>query len=793
MFSLRKTKLQAVSLHQCRLSSLFRGVLIHAIEVTGTQSQASLQHGLAGKAVLSNAKYLSVLTRFRTSTRFDVWSIHRREAISSISGSILLQARDPAKLNEEIQIAVDEHRCDEAWRLFEQHMQMEGFPRKSVVNNVVVCFAESLDSNWLQKGYSLVEQAYEEGKQNLLEKEPLLYLSLALAKSGMAVPASTILRKLVETEEYPHVSAWSAVLAHMSLAGSGSYLSAELVLEIGYLFHNNRVDPRKKSNAPLLAMKPNTQVLNVALAGCLLFGTTRKAEQLLDMIPKIGVKADANLLVIMAHIYERNGRREELRKLQRHIDEACNLNESQFWQFYNCLLMCHLKFGDLESASKMVLEMLRRGKVARNSLGAAILEFDTADDGRLYTKRVSGKGSEVKEHDNPETRVVSIHSMIPYDEFSRDRKFLKLEAEAKDVLGALLAKLHVQVELITSERGVLQPTEEIYVKLAKAFLESGKMKELAKFLLKAEHEDSPVSSDNSMLINVINACISLGMLDQAHDLLDEMRMAGVRTGSSVYSSLLKAYCNTNQTREVTSLLRDAQKAGIQLDSSCYEALIQSQVIQNDTHGALNVFKEMKEAKILRGGNQKFEKLLKGCEGNAEAGLMSKLLREIREVQSLDAGVHDWNNVIHFFSKKGLMQDAEKALKRMRSLGNSPNAQTFHSMVTGYAAIGSKYTEVTELWGEMKSIAAATSSMKFDQELLDAVLYTFVRGGFFSRANEVVEMMEKKNMFVDKYKYRMLFLKYHKTAYKGKAPKVQSESQLKKREAGLVFKKWLGLS
>ncbi|EOA39093.1 hypothetical protein CARUB_v10011829mg [Capsella rubella] len=794
MFSWRKTKLQAVSLHQSRLTSLFRGMLpLDAIEVTVTISQASLQHGLAGNTHLYKAGNPIVLSTLRSSTTFHVWSVHRTEAFSTISGSILLQARDPAKLNEEIQIAVDEHRCDEVWRLFVKHMQMEGFPRKSVVNNVLVCFAESLDSNWLQKGYSLVEQAYEESKQNLLEKEPLVYLSLALAKSGMAVPASTILRKLVETEEYPHVSSWSAVLAHMSLEGSGSYLSAELVLEIGYLFQNNRVDPRKKSNASLLAMKPNTQALNIALAGCLLFGTTRKAEQLLDMIPKIGVKADANLLVIMAHIYERNGRREELRKLQRHIDEACNLNDSQFWQFYNCLLMCHLKFGDLQSASKMVLEMLRRGKVARNSLGAAILGFDTADDDRLNLKKVSGKVSEVKEHDDPDIKVGSIHSMIPYDEFSRDRKFLKLEAEAKDILDALLAKLHVQVKLITSKHGVLQPTEEIYVKLAKAFLESGKMKELAEFLLKAEHEDSPVSSDNSMLVNVINACISLGMLDQAHDLLDEMRMAGVRTGSLVYSLLLKAYCKTNRTREVTSLLRDAQKAGIQLDSSCYEALIQSQVIQNDTHGALNVFKEMKEAKIPRGGNQQFEKLLKGCEGNAEAGLMSKLLREIREGQSLDAGVHDWNNVIHFFSKKGLMQDAEKALTRMRSLGHSPNAQTFHSMVTGYAAIGSKYTEVTELWGEMKSIAAATSVMRFDQELLDAVLYTFVRGGFFSRANEVVEMMEKKNMFVDKYKYRMLFLKYHKTAYKGKAPKVQSESQLKKREAGLIFKKWLGLS
>jgi pentatricopeptide repeat protein len=172
--------------------------------------------------------------------------------------------------------------------------------------------------------------------------------------------------------------------------------------------------------------------------------------------------------------------------------------------------------------------------------------------------------------------------------------------------------------------------------------------------------------------------------------------------------------------------------------------------------------------------------------------MAKLLQEIKEEQAADSGVHDWNNVIHFFCKKRLMQDAEKALKKMRSLGHAPNAQTFHSMVTGYAAIGGKYIEVTELWGEMKSIASATS-MKFDQELLDSVLYTFVRGGFFSRANEVVDMMEKGKMFIDKYKYRTLYLKYHKTLYKGKTPKIQTESLVKKREAALTFKKWLGLN
>ncbi|CAJ2651212.1 unnamed protein product [Trifolium pratense] len=98
----------------------------------------------------------------------------------------------------------------------------------------------------------------------------------------------------------------------------------------------------------------------------------------------------------------------------------------------------------------------------------------------------------------------------------------------------------------------------------------------------------------------------------------------------------------------------------------------------------------------------------------------------------------------------------------------------------------------KILANLKNPTASSSSMKFDQELLDSVLYTFVRGGFSSRANEVVAMMEKGKMFIDKYKYRMLFLKYHKTLYKGKAPKFQTESQLNKREAAPTFKRWIGM-
>ncbi|PNX67428.1 pentatricopeptide repeat-containing protein mitochondrial-like, partial [Trifolium pratense] len=197
------------------------------------------------------------------------------------------------------------------------------------------------------------------------------------------------------------------------------------------------------------------------------------------------------------------------------------------------------------------------------------------------------------------------------------------------------------------------------------------------FLLEAEREDSPFSNDNSALVHVINSCISLGWLDQAHDLLDEMRLAGVKTGSSVYASLLKAYCAANRAADVTSLLRDARKAGIQLDSTSYEAMIQSRVLQEDTQGALQLFKEMKEARIPKVSQQYSGVLAKSVTETDEAALMTKLVQEIKDGQEVDCGVHDWNNVIHFFSKKILM----------------------------FAAIGGKYLELTELWAEMKGLAS----------------------------------------------------------------------------------------
>ncbi|KAM0884352.1 hypothetical protein ACQ4PT_031029 [Festuca glaucescens] len=707
---------------------------------------------------------------------------------STATETVLVQARDSSQLALEIENAIDQKRFDDAWSTYEKHVHMDGFPRKSVLSKLITGFAVTCDAHRLNQSYNVVDHVSRD-KFELLEREPLIYLSLILARCALPDLAVNVVRKLVKMEIYPPVAAWSAIVAHMCQMATGSFLAADMVMEIGYLFQNNRVDPRKKSNRPLLSMKPNSFTFSIVLTASLLFGTTKKAEQLLELMPRIGVKPEASLLIVMARIYEKNGHKDEIQKLKRHVDEACGLSESEFRQFYDCLLSCHLKFGDLDSAVDMVLDMLKKGKNAKRSLEAAKAVLEAVENNKIYLP-YDKAGTE--NPGSPNKSVSTDSQMLNYVSFFKDKNFAKLELEARELHKLLSDKLQEQVGLVKSEHGILHPTETMYAKLVKAFLEADKISALASFLVKASKEDCPVSVESSFVVQVISACISVGLLEQAHDLLDEMRFSGIRVGSSIYSSLLKAYCKEGHHEDdITALLKDADQAGIQLDSSCYEHLIQSRAHRNNTTGALHLFKEMKNSNIQRSGHKEFEMLVQSCD-NSEAALTTKLVEEVRSGHTVNHAIHDWNNVIHFFCKKRLMHDAHKALSKMRVLGHMPNAQTFHSLVTAYAAVGGKYVEVTDLWGEMK-VLANSNSMKFDQELLDSLLYCFVRGGFFLRAMEVIELMEKYKMFIDKYKYKSLWLKYHRTLYKGKAPKVQTEAQLIRREAALHFKRWIGLT
>ncbi|KAM7481064.1 hypothetical protein LguiB_005647 [Lonicera macranthoides] len=79
--------------------------------------------------------------------------------------------------------------------------------------------------------------------------------------------------------------------------------------------------------------------------------------------------------------------------------------------------------------------------------------------------------------------------------------------------------------------------------------------------------------------------------------------------------------------------------------------------------------------------------------------------------------------------------------------------------------------------------------KLDHSLVDAFLYSMVRGGFFDAVMQVVEKSQEMKIFVDKWRYKQAFMEMHK---KLKVSKLRKRN-FRKIEALVAFKNWAGLN
>ena len=61
------------------------------------------------------------------------------------SPRILMQARNPAILAEELENAINEQRLEDALKGYENYKQLEDFPRKSLVNKLISVLAYAGD------------------------------------------------------------------------------------------------------------------------------------------------------------------------------------------------------------------------------------------------------------------------------------------------------------------------------------------------------------------------------------------------------------------------------------------------------------------------------------------------------------------------------------------------------------------------------------------------------------------------------------------------------------------------
>ncbi|KAK4403118.1 Pentatricopeptide repeat-containing protein [Sesamum angolense] len=298
--------------------------------------------------------------------------------------------------------------------------------------------------------------------------------------------------------------------------------------------------------------------------------------------------------------------------------------------------------------------------------------------------------------------------------------------------------------------------------VVKGFVHNENCKSLANLIIESQKlEPTSIVVERSFGYGVITACISLGLLDKAHVILDEMNSQGA--------------CGTS--------------LGLRLDVASYDALIESSMSCQDFQSAFSLFRDMREARNqeLKGS---YLTIMTGLTEHHRPELMAAFLDEVVEDPRIEVGTHDWNSIIHAFCKAGRLEDARRTLRRMIFLQFEPNEQTYLSLINGYVVV-EKYFSVVMLWNEVKRKISAEGDKRFklDHSLVDAFLYALVKGGFFDAVMQVVEKSQELKIFVDKWRYKQAFMEKHK---KLKVSTLRKRN-FRKMEALIAFKNWAGLS
>ncbi|ONK73433.1 uncharacterized protein A4U43_C04F31440 [Asparagus officinalis] len=437
---------------------------------------------------------------------------------TSIRPGVLWEHSSYDTLLKKLEISMENGSEEETLEAFNNFRRLHGFPNRELVNKMVVSFSYSSDRQWLRKAYDLVLLILDK-KPNVLYHDSLSRLALTLARAQMPIPASTVLRVILEKFKLPPIDSWNILFSHLVKTKVGSFLASEILIEFCEFCLKHKSDGKiSKQNK---VMYPSTIMFNLVLSSCLQFKSSFKAQHIIEIMSQSEVVADASTIVIIARIYEICGQRDELKKLQAHIDAVSSvLLTRHYREFYDSLLSLHFKFNDLDSASELVLDLYRRPKFSHP---------------RLQKHCVFQIGSS---NLNTGSKIVVDPSMLQKD---------------------LIVDTQSKCEFVLFVDGKLLPSNKALAKLVDGYVKEKNVTKLSKLLIDIQKEVD--SEEATLCSDVIDACIHQSWLETAHDIIDDLESATIPVQASTYESLLRSYIKDNMLDESELLLKQMKTAG----------------------------------------------------------------------------------------------------------------------------------------------------------------------------------------------------------------------------------------
>ncbi|XP_023634989.1 pentatricopeptide repeat-containing protein At4g17616 isoform X3 [Capsella rubella] len=413
--------------------------------------------------------------------RFDVSNVETlisRVLCSSTSkSSLFCTSVEPGRLSWEVssqvilkkklEIALKDHRVDDAWDVFKDFKRLYGFPDSVVMNSIIRIM--------LEKGYVLT---------------------------------SDVLR---------------LVVMHMVKTEVGTCLASNYLVQVCDRFVGLNVSKRNNSTGNV--MKPDTVLFNLVLGSCVRFGLSLKGQELIELMAKVDVIADAYTIVIMSCIYEMNAMRDELRKVKEHIGQLPPQLLCHYRHLFDNLLSLEFKFDDIGSACRLVLDICK----SKDLLSDHDLGFDS---------------------EKPRVLPVGSHHI---------RSGLKIQISPKLLQRDSSHGVDTEATFVNYANSKLVITKKTLAKLVYGYKRHDNLPELSKLLFSL--------GGSSLCADVVDAFVAIGWLEAAHDILDDMVSAGHPLELDTYRKVLSGYYKSKMLRNAEVLLKQMTKVGLITDPS----------------------------------------------------------------------------------------------------------------------------------------------------------------------------------------------------------------------------------
>ncbi|KAJ7516979.1 hypothetical protein O6H91_21G007300 [Diphasiastrum complanatum] len=709
---------------------------------------------------------------------------------------------------EELLLAVRGKRTEEAWKLFTSLQKKGVLSCREGLSRLVAQLSHQGSPTSLSRAQLVVAHLQKRDRLELLDRDSVGLLTVATAKAGAARYALGILRIMLVNQLYPSVRVWSAVVSRLGKQLDEVPLALEIFNEIcGMLKKEKKLvkssmkdghsceevscktREAERGRSPLdlaeaeevgssgsvLEMMPDTGAFNAALNACANSGLVEEAQLLLAEMPLFRVSPDVLTFNILIKLY---ARAESVCELERVLDRMVEAGVEPDISTFSSLVAAYVGLGDLQKAEKLV-HNLQRGMVVQSDI----------------TEHEMRRGE--KEALDARSRNNSIQTADLVE--STSTMELNSSGEGKDLNAYENSNATIESKLEQSwgkwgEK--FKPDVRMYTTLMKGYVRQGRLQDAIQLLIAMQHQQDPRSLPNEVTFTTaIKACVTMGLMDEARSILEEMAAQKVPANTVTYNTLLQGYCSASDMDKAHALVEDMKKAGVLLDVVTYNTMINGCIECDDNFGALALFREMRGAGMAP-TKVSYTTLMKAFGKSGQTKLVTKVFEEMSLDPRVKVDVIAWNTLIDSYCKAGLMGDAKKFLNMMKEQGVSPTAATYGTIVKGFAKIG-KTGEVLVLWNEIREKTQLKGSriehFKPDWALTDSLVDTFLRAGYFQKALEVVSCMEEQGIAADKTKYKRMFIELYSDLYTSKhASQRRRDRSAERRRAVEAFKFWVGL-